>query len=243
MKRALADGTWDDIEAFRRRLAELSSAAAVETVARGFTALFPATYANVLLARLFLVLRFDQLPEAERAQARALVRDDARLGPATRVLTLLGTAGRAPGWDERTRSAGHRAIPLLDRSFVEGAPMIAKLLADLQVDLSRLDSGLPLVTELMMGGTNRTFYVPDAQVALDERGRHVIADQGFAKQYGVRTVFGMGGAYLDGTLAVAIIFSSEQLDRMVVDRFPSLISTFRTATARMQSAGAFFEPS
>jgi hypothetical protein len=118
--------------------------------------------------------------------------------------------------------------------------MIAKLLADLEVDLVGLDDGRPIVTRRMLGGNNGTFYVRDAQDARDERGRSIIADQEFARQHDVHTVFGMGGAYLDGTLALAVVFSSETLERGIVDRYPSFISTFKMATAALLTAGRIY---
>jgi hypothetical protein len=54
-----------------------------------FTSHFP----SVVLARLFLVVRFDGLPEFDRSYARKLVAEDPRLGPGTPVLSLLGSAG------------------------------------------------------------------------------------------------------------------------------------------------------
>ena len=81
----------------------------------------------------------------------------------------------------------------------------------------------------------------NASTAKDDRGRSVIPDQVFAKKYGVNTVFGMGGSYVDGTLAVAVFFTTEQLERMVVDRYPSLIGNFKMATADLMSEGRIFE--
>jgi hypothetical protein len=156
------------------------------------------------------------------------------------VLSLLGTRGREASWNDRAASRGHLAIPLIDRSFVQGAPMIAKLLADLEIDLKKLDDGAPIATRHMLGGRNGTFYVPDAQSAKDDHGRNIIASREFVQAQQVRTVFGMGGAYLDGRLIVAIIFTSELLYRAVVDRYPSLISTFKAVTAQVQTDGLVF---
>jgi hypothetical protein len=48
--------------------------------------------------------------------------------------------------------------------------------------------------------------------------------------HAVRTVFGMGGAYANGLLVIAIVFSTELLDPLTVARYPSLISNFKIAT-------------
>ena len=236
----LADTTWTEIAEVRDAVKALDDAPTVQAAAQRFTRLLVETYPTVVLARLFLVLPASALPAAEQEVARGLVGDSGVLKPKTRVLSLLGTAGRHPDWNDRARSHGHLAIPLIDRSFVRGAPMIAKLLADLEVDLAGLDSGLPIATRRMVGGSNGTFYVPDAITAIDDRGRYIIPARDFVTRHGVRTVFGMGGAYLDGTLAVAIVFTSELLDRVMVGRFPSFIANFKMATARAQAADALY---
>lgn len=111
--------------------------------------------------------------------------------------------------------------------------MIAKLLADIDVDLAALDDGRPIATRRLLGGKNGMFYVPDAPTAMDSRGRNIIPDRNFVTKYDIHTVFGMGGAYLDGTLVISIIFATEKLDRLLVDRFPSLIANFKMATAKL----------
>jgi hypothetical protein len=174
--------------------------------------------------------------------AQGFVEDLARTLP-TVVLArvFLGTAGVEPAWCDRRLSTGHRAIPLLNRTFVQNAPMIAKLLADLEVDLAGLDNGSPIVTRRMLGGLNNMFFVPDAQ-APERDGRHVIAARDFVRVRGIRTVFGMGGAYVDGTLVVAIAFTTELVDRAAVDRFPSLIGNFKMATTSLLAADRIYEP-
>jgi hypothetical protein len=86
----------------------------------------------------------------------------------------------------------------------------------------------------MLGGRNGRFFVPDAAANCDALGRHVIPGREFVSTHKVLTVFGMGGAYGDGSLAVVIVFTNERLDAATVDRFPSLISNFKMATAEHQ---------
>ncbi|MEY4575973.1 MAG: hypothetical protein RL701_676 [Pseudomonadota bacterium] len=232
---------WAGIHRLRAKL-ERCNTASLQTAAQDFASLFVDEFESVVLARVFAVLPLALLPATEREYAAKFVANDPRLGPQTSVLSLLGTRGREPGWNNRAASRGHLAIPLIDRSFVHGAPMIAKLLADLEVDLKKLDDGAPIATRHMLGGRNGTFYVPDAQVSKDDHGRNIIASREFVHAQHVRTVFGMGGAYLDGRLIVAIVFTSELLDRVAVDRYPSLISTFKAATAQVQTEGLIFPP-
>lgn len=235
----LANATWEEIESLRERI-QSGQHGSLEDAGQHFASLFVEQFSSLALARVFAVLPFATLSEPERTFASALVRSDRRLTPETPVLTLLGTRGREPDWNERQSSRGHRAIPLLDRTYVSDAPMIAKLLADLEVDLAGLDDGRPIATRRMLGGDNGTFYVEDAQSACDAANRPIIAARDFVARHRVLTVFGMGGAYLDGTLAVAIFFSTERLTRLAVDRFPSFISIFKMATTPLVQAKRIF---
>jgi hypothetical protein len=230
---------WADVERLREGLGSRGEAT-VRAAGQGFAADIARHFSSVVLARVFLVLPFRSLPPPDRAFAIGVAKGDSRLDERTPVLSLLGTSGREPHWGNRERSNGHLAIPLLARAHVENIPMLARLLGDLQVDFSALDDGRALASERMLGGSNAKFYVPDAQTAKNERGEFVIPAREFVKKYAVRTVFGMGGAYLDGTLAVAVIFTDEPIDVLIVNRFPSLISSFKMATSKPLSRGAIF---
>jgi hypothetical protein len=234
----IADASLADVQVLRGEMATWKCAS-LEEGAGKFVAAFTAHFESIVLCRVFAVLGLDELPPAEREQAMAVGGVDG-LRPNTRVLSLLATQGREAAWNDRTQSRGHRAIPLVDSSFVQGAPMIAKLLADLQVDLAMLDLGKPIATRKMLGGANVTFYVPDAPGAHDGLGRHIIPARDFIDAYGVRTVFGMGGAYMQGQLVVLIVFTSEAVDRPTADRFPNLIGSFKMTTADLVEAGRIF---
>jgi hypothetical protein len=228
----LAETTWPDIDRLRQDVSGIGAATLLSAAAQ-LADLFVARYSSIVLARVFVVVPFHKLPPVERGFAEACVSNDPRLTPNTPVLSLLATRGSEPDWNERERSKGHRAIPLLDRAFVQNAPMIAKLLADLDIDLQALDDGRGIATRRMLGGRNGTFFVPDAQGARDLLGRPIIPAQDFVAKHAIRTVFGMGGAYLRGEMALVILFCTEDLDRLVADRFPSLISNFKMATAHL----------
>jgi hypothetical protein len=238
----LSEATWTEIEVMRGEIVSAKHTHLVDA-AQGFVDAFCARCPSVVLARMFLVLPFDALPEPDRDFARRFVNADARLKPSTRVLSLLGSAGHEAAYTGRLNSKGHLAIPLLDRQFVQDIPMITKLLADLEVDLQALDDGRPIATRRMLGGLNATFYVSEARIARDDQGRAIIPARDFVDAHRVATVFGMGGAYLDGTLAVSILFSQEALDRLVVDRFASFISSFKMATSSLLQRRAIYSAS
>lgn len=118
--------------------------------------------------------------------------------------------------------------------------MVARVLGDLQVDLAGLADGKAIATRRMLGGINVKFVIDDAQTAKDAKDRWVIPSREFVNRYGVRTVFGMGGAYVDGTLAVAIFFTNESVSSLIIDRFPSLISNFKMTTAPLLASGRVY---
>jgi hypothetical protein len=111
--------------------------------------------------------------------------------------------------------------------------MIAKLLADLNFDLAQLDDGFATLTSQMVGAGNGKFFVSNAETDVDSRGRHIIPNREFVSTHRVRTVFGMGGSYFDETLAIAIMFTDEQLEHIVTDRYASFIGTFKITTTRL----------
>jgi hypothetical protein len=235
----LSEIDWDGIERLRKQVSE-PGYSQVEAGAQVFVRAFCEEFPSVVLARLFLVLPFESLPSRDAEFARSIAKGDPRLKPTTRVLSLLGSSGREPSYVGRLNSRGHLAIPLLDRQFVQEIPMITRLLADLEVDFQALDDGRPIATRKMVGGRNGTFYVADAPTARDELGRSIIPARDFVESQRIATVFGMGGAYVDGTLAVAIIFTQESVTRLVVDRFASFINTFKMSTATLLLQGSIY---
>lgn len=237
---SLADAGWEDVERLRAVVSG-SQPRSLELAAHGFVTAFAGAFTDVALVRVFAVMPLADVADHERTFARRLAAADPRLTERTRVLTLLGTAGGEPAWNDRRASRGHLCIPLLDRSFVESAPMIARLLADIDVDLAAFDDGRPIATRKLMGGKNGMFYIPDATTAKDDQDRYIIPDQAFVEKHGIRTVFGMGGAYLEGILILSIVFSRVEVPRIIVDRFPSLIVNLKMATADLVRRGVVFE--
>ena len=73
-------------------------------------------------------------------------------------------------------------------------------------------------------------HLGNAQTTVDKEGRFVIAARDFVVKHGIQTVFGMAGSYLSGELAIAIVFTRELMNEQDVDRYTSLISTFKMET-------------
>ena len=241
----IGGSTMEDIAALRGRVdVECKAASTVEIAAQRFIGLLVERFPTIALARLFIVLPFEALPQNDRNFAARLAQ---RMGGGhpidrrTPVLSLLGTRGVEASWNSRTRSAGHLAIPLLDREFaLHAAPMIAQLLSHLEGEFARFDDGRPILPRMLLGGKNLRFFVPDAAKTRDQHGRPVIVSQEFVAQHRIKTVFGMGGGFYDGTLAATVLFSQESLDVTIVDRFPSLISNFKMAASHLVTAGRIY---
>ena len=194
------------------------------------------------LVRMYVTLPAGKLPPPERAFAAAQApAGAAELTDETRVLTLLGTYGVLPSWCDRHLSQGHRAIPLLDATFVDGLPMISRLLAELGADLGGLNAGdSAIFARKLIGGYIGVFHVADAASAVDAQGRHIIPAADFVREHGIRTVFGMGTAFLDGSIAACIVFARQEVSRPQAERFGGLISNFRLVTRALLRDGALF---
>lgn len=87
-----------------------------------------------VLVRYFTTLPYAGLSTLLRAGVRVqlgLKQPD----PQLRCLTLLGTAGDQPAWNNRHASVGHAVIPLLSSELVAQSPMIAQLLQQFGIDV------------------------------------------------------------------------------------------------------------
>lgn len=195
------------------------------------------------LARVYAVIPYRDLEPSVTSFVDGLAKSSGQsehIRPDMPVLTLLGTHGPDEDWCDRTKSKGHRGIPLVSASFVENIPMVARLLKELGVDLSWLDAAPDVNARRLLGGFNGLFYVDDAATARDAAGRLIIPAQDFVDAQGVKTVFGMGGFYPDNTLVAIIVFARERLTRSQVERFISLISLFKGETFGVVRARKFF---
>jgi hypothetical protein len=198
---------------------------------------------STVLARVYALVKHGEVPPEVATFVRGLAEragDASRVTDATPVLSLLGTHGIEEEWCDRRRSKGHQGIPLLSGAFVDEIPMLARLLRELGIDLAWLDEAPEVVTRRLLGGFNGIFYVNDAATARDAQGRRIIPAADFVEKYGVKTVFGNGGFYPDGTLVVCIVFTRETLPRPTVERLASLISMLKGETFGVVRPRRFF---
>lgn len=159
----------------------------------------------------------------------------------TPVLSLIGTHGQENKWNDRRNSAGHAGIPLISSAFVGAIPMIARLLHELGVPSDWVDSHDTSMILETIGHTAGLFFVDNAAEAVDTQGRKIIAAQDFVADYGVRSVFGIGGAYLDtGQILVTVVFCRDAVSRDTAEHFLPLVNLFQSKTGALVGAQQVF---
>ena len=198
---------------------------------------------SIVLARVFVTINFGSLPPANAEFVRNLAESagaTAGLKDATPVLSLIGTHGVEQAWNDRRRSKGHVGIPLISSTFVDDIPMISRLLKDLGVPLDWVDSQEPEIIQKVIGQSEGLFFVADAEFAKDAQGRRIIVAQDFVSDYGVKSVFGLGGAYPGDEILVIVAFCRDEFPESVAEHFLPLASLFKGQTAALVSQGLIF---
>lgn len=198
---------------------------------------------SVVLARVYVTVPFDDLPPTLKTFVQELAESagaDAALKGTTPVLSLLGTDGQEDAWSDRRNSKGHKGIPLISAAFVGGIPMISRLLRELGVPLDWIDSHEAQRIVTTIGNTVGLFFVQDAAEAKDEQARQVIPAQDFVSAYGVKSVFGTGGAYPGGQILVLVVFCRDKVARATAELFLPLADLFRGKTSSLVAPAKVF---
>jgi serine phosphatase RsbU (regulator of sigma subunit) len=174
---------------------------------------------QMALVRLYLTQPAAALPPAERAFAGDPADE-------VRCLTLLGTAGELPEWNDRSRSKGHLVIPLLDAQRIGRMPMIAALLGQMGVDVGELvaPAGLLLDPAEHRFGV---FHVEDAH------GSPFIPAQEFVEEHGIRSVLGFGGVLPDGEIFAVVLFARVVVSRERAELLETLSPSITLALTEM----------
>ena len=144
--------------------------------------------------------------------------------PDMRCLALLGTAGDEPAWNDRRHSRSHRAIPLPNADSVRGAPMIARLLGQIGLDIESVIRGNAPAQH--SGGVPRydVFHVEQALGS-----PHIPAQAEFVERYGIASVIGFGGLLRSGELFAVILFARTPIPAASAARFRTIALDVRSA--------------
>ena len=169
---------------------------------------------QTVLVRFYGTVPYDALPRSEQEFARRTLVEPA--APNLTCLTLLGTVGIEPEWNDRLASAGHRVMPLADALQVADLPMVAALLEQLGIDVDALLSAQSHLLPADGSDRHGVFHVPRAQYS------PAIPAQDFVQRYGVESVLGFGGALPTGQVYAVVMFASVPVPRESAEMFETV---------------------
>jgi hypothetical protein len=223
----------------------LHDAQSLEHAAQWLAEMFCSEFSeSVVLARSFVTIPYKLLPEENQQFVQSLAQQNGvenLLHEETIVLSLLGTSGIKSSWNDRRMSQGHIGIPLISPEFIDSIPMVARLLKELEVDLGALDiPDMSFVERGQAAGWISVFYVQDAATATDHQGRNIIPAQDFVRENGIKTIFGLGGIYADGTIISLLVFTKDAMEREIIEAYTPLVTSIRVATADLVQNKMFF---
>jgi hypothetical protein len=155
------------------------------------------------LARVYKTHPYATLPANLQAFAAEILGE--RPAPDVRCLTLLGTAGDLPGWNDRHASRGHKAIPLVSEEVVHRLPMVAGLITQLGLEISHVVRPDPAAAAELSQRTYDVFHVADAV------GSPAIPAQDFVEAHSIRSGLGFGGMLYTGDFYAVVLFSKEPI--------------------------------
>lgn len=241
----IADATPSTITDFWTELdGRIQGAACLEDAAQALASELQGQFEeSVVIARVFLTVPYGSLPADSQQFVQNLAQSaggNSELTDRTPVLALVGTHGAEAQWCDRRKSAGHVGIPLISSVFVEAIPMISRLLRELGVPLTWVDSHDTESVVEHIGRSSGLFFVGDAAEATDQQNRKIIAAQDFVADYQVKSVFGIGGAYENGQMIVTVVFCRDRITRDPAEHFLPLSSLFQGRTAQHIEAGTIF---
>lgn len=196
---------------------------------------------STVLARVLVTRPYRELPRDAHAFADRLARAHGvrtRLLPETPVLALLASRGKRPEWNDARASREHRAVPLTDPEFVRSMPMLARMLDDLGFPLDGLGPSPRRIGARLGDRSMGVFYVRDAAAP---ESASLIPARGFVAEHGIRSVFGLGSAYLDGSVLILVVFSQNLVDRETALRLAPLAASLKQRTYALVAAGRVFD--
>jgi hypothetical protein len=223
-----------------RRIIE--DAGSVESAARAITQSIYESFTDdatsepsCALVRCYKTHSFEELPTDLQGFARNVLKRKPA-SPQVKCLTLMGTRGDRPEWNDRSRSLGHQAIPLETVEMVEQAPMVSQLIRQLGLDVAEVVAPTPELMRKVVGKSYGVFYVPRAKGS-----PFIPAQSEFVAAENIQSVVGFGGLLRNGDMLAIILFSRTPISEQTANRFKTLALDVRAA---LFSAGNLpaFEP-
>lgn len=236
----------EDFVCLQDRIAgQVKTCTSLEDAAQNYMSiLYEEFFNSIVLARIFVSIPFEDLPVPNKEFVMNLARTadiSELIDDRTLVLSLLGTRGANPDWNDRRKSQGHVGIPLASSDFIDKIPMMSRLLKQLGAGIDWIDSNDTNIVTKTFTAMSGVFHVRDARSEVDHHGRKIIAAQDFVEAESIKTVFGIGGGYLGTSIFfTSIIFAREFLDRDIVERFMLQANYFKTSTFGIVHEGKIF---
>lgn len=178
---------------------------------------------NCALVRCFLTRPYAALDPQSRGRVTEMLEEEPP-APDLTCLTLMGTAGERPEWNDRAQSHRYRAIPLAGREFVEQYPMFAQLLKQLGVELT---ADLPATLDVLVGNRGETFNV--FHVAEAPGSPYVPVQEEFVAPFGIQSVLGFGAVLAPREFFVVVLFSKVSVSRETAELFKPLALSAKLA--------------
>jgi hypothetical protein len=235
----------EDVSTLRSRVErELANCGSFQQASQKLTdILYEELIASAVLFRIFATIELDKLPAKEKDFALEIARGRGfldELQSRTPVVTLLGSRGKLSQWNHRLRSEHHLAIPLTSASFIKTIPMVSRLMGDMGTGLDWVQKQERNMIVTSMGKMARVLYVEDALQSRTGDGFDVIPDRSFVTENRVRTVLGLGGAYLNGAIVAVVLFTSELVPQDRVEKLMPVMHGFKIATMKGVMQGKYF---
>lgn len=176
------------------------------------------------LVRCYVTQRLDQLEPDLRDYAVAAAGSSVRFAGDLQCLALLATAGEEDAWNHRSRSVGHKALPLPSVGAINRMPMVAQLIEQLGLDPRHVVTPDPALFRDLDERSYNVFYVADAF-----ENPAIPAQADFVIPYGVRSVVGFGAVMPDGMLLAVVMFSRVPIPPSAVDGFAATALSVKLA--------------
>jgi hypothetical protein len=192
----------------------------------------PDGHGSCALVRLYKTHPLGKLEPSLRAFATSF--STGSLSDSTLCLTLMATAGDRPEWNDRTKSKGHKAIPLPSPQALARLPMVSQLFAQMGIHMGEL---LQPDRSLLLDPGQRTYNVFHIENAV---GSSYIPDQReFVIPCGIESVVGFGGLLTSAVFAV-IMFAKTKVTREKAQLFRSIALSVKLALLPFSDGPVFW---
>lgn len=246
MTRHVSDISAADYEELQVEMREIGGSGSAQEAAQRFVnRLYEQFNDSLVLLRLFITARYDQLTEEDRRFVDGRGRDTNTshlIHGATPIFTLLGTRGGRREWNDRSTSSHFRCIPLASSAFVSSLSMLSRQFESVGFDLGQIDRW---ETEVAAAGRADRYrgllYIADAGIDRDSQGRMIVPKQEFVVVNGVKSVLGFGCGYArHAALLTLFAFTNETVEKTSVEPIVALLDGYRDVTEELVRRGRLF---